>query len=513
MNFIKELMIFYKKHRQLAYSSVAFVGIAFILLSFLFLSQDQVFWAKKINFVTKNEAVEKDSESLNAGLKLQNSLRHIAESITPSVVFIKGKQKSPNPQKSLGRPEFEEFFERFFGGLPQKRPSQITGSGLIVAKEGYILTNTHVVENSDELTVVTNDGKEYRAKTIGTDLKTDVAIIKISPKDTKLKPAPLGNSSKVNPGDLVVAIGSPYGFIGSMTFGIISASGRNQVSMTMDKDAPFRNYLQSDVAVNPGNSGGPLVNIRGQVVGINSAIFSTSGGSMGISFAIPINIAKSIATQLLSSGKVSRGSIGITIQPISEDLAKYYKLKKAQGALIASVLDGSSAQKAGLKAGDVILKINENTIQNNESIVSIISSSKPGSTLKITILRNGKKMILPVKINESEIKPEVTESQEKDNSKKNKIGISVMDLSRARSQGIMIPNNVKQGVIVNEIQRGGIAHRAGIIPGDIIVTLDNKPIRNAKDFAKKINQNKGQILIHLLRENNFIYLLINTKGE
>ncbi len=431
----------------------------------------------------------------------------------PAVVNIRTSEKLSQLQSGDGSDDeqMQEFFRRFFGipvpkQLPQPAPKgrkkappqqqeeqevpRGVGSGLIISADGYILTNAHVVDGADEVVVRLTDKREFKAKVIGVDKVrddgrgSDIAVLKI--EGSKLPYVTIGDSDKIRAGEWVIAIGSPFDLENTVTAGIISAKARDTGDETP--------LIQTDVAVNPGNSGGPLINMRGEVVGINSQIYSRSGGYMGISFAIPINEAMRVADQLKASGKVTRGRIGVQIQSVSKEIAESIGLKSPQGALIAAVEPGAPAEKAGLQGGDVILKFNGVAIDKSIDLSRIVGGTKPGTKASISIWRNGAIREMSVTVAEvaAEKAPQKTEKKAKKEQAANSIGITVSDLSDAQKKEL----HVNSGVVVETV--AGPAERAGLQAGDVILTMNNLEIKDAKQFAAllvKADTKKAVVLL------------------
>jgi serine protease Do len=388
---------------------------------------------------------------------------------------------------------FYEFFRRFMP--PQNGPrtyqSQSLGSGFIISQDGYILTNAHVIDGADEVTVKLTDKRTFKAKVIGSDQRTDIALIKITASG--LPTVDIGNPSRLQPGEWVVAIGSPFGFDSSVTAGIVSAVGR---SLPEENYVPF---IQTDVAINPGNSGGPLFNLGGEVVGINSQIYSRTGGYMGLSFAIPIDVAMDISNQLKTHGAVSRGRLGIGIQEVSQELADSFGLAKAEGALVASVDKGGPADKGGMEEGDVILKYDGKSVESSAELPRLVAATKPGTAVTVQVWRKGKPRTLSLTVGEM--------SREKtargDNSAGgNSLGLVLRDLSAAQRKQL----GVKQGVLVEDVQ--GAAAKAGIVRGDVLLALNNAPITGADQFEKLLKDYRtGQTVALLVkRHGNALYV-------
>jgi len=387
---------------------------------------------------------------------------------------------------------FYEFFRRFGqpgrgGGQPQ--PARGEGSGFIVTGDGYILTNAHVVENADEVTVKTTDRREYTAKVVGSDAATDVAVLKIDAKN--LPTVKIGDASKLRPGEWVIAIGSPFGFENSVTAGIVSATSR---SMPGSNYAPF---IQTDVAVNPGNSGGPLFNLNGEVVGINSQIYSRNGGYMGLSFAIPIDVANNVRTQLVSSGKVTRSRIGVSIQDVNAQLAESFGLDRPRGALVGMVEEDGPGAKAGIKAGDVILKVDGNEIDTSAQLPGIIAGKKPGSSVDIEVWRDGGVKRLsakPVEIVEKGTKVAMRDSDEADATAK--LGLSVRPLQQEEKRQVETDGDL----VVEDVD--GPAAAAGVQRGDIILGVNGRPVKSVEELRTAAKKTKGKIVALLIERDD-----------
>ena len=380
-----------------------------------------------------------------------------------------------------------EIFRRFgfpfpFGGGPRQEPERRgTGSGFIISADGLILTNHHVVDGADEIKVRLTDNREFTGKVLGSDAKTDIAVVKIDAKD--LPYLTMGNSDELKVGEWVAAIGSPFGLDNTVTSGIVSAKSRKLPS---DQYVPF---IQTDVAVNPGNSGGPLFNMKGEVVGINSQIFSTSGGFMGLSFAIPSNLAMQIKDQLVKNGKVTRGRIGVVIQSVTQDLAESFGMKTPKGAIVSQVEKDGPAAKAGLQEGDIITAVNGRAIDDSVDMPVIIGSMAPGSIAKLSIIRNNKDMTLDVKVEEAP--NESASSNASKTAAANKLGVTVRPLNdeekaKAETEGLLVTEST------------GAARKAGIREGDIIVNVNGVKIKKTDDLARVLEKNKNLRVFCLL---------------
>jgi len=388
---------------------------------------------------------------------------------------------------------FYDFFRRHiqpFSG-PRKYESHSLGSGFIISKDGYILTNAHVVEAANEISVRLTDKREFNAKVIGADQKTDVALLKIDASD--LPVVTRGDPERLKVGEWVVAIGAPFGFENTVTAGIVSAKGR---SLAQESYVPF---IQTDVAINPGNSGGPLFNMKGEVVGINSQIYSRTGGFMGLSFAIPIDVAMDIADQLKAYGKISRGRIGVMIQEMTDELAESFGLEKARGALVVSVEKNGPADKAGIKIRDVILKFDGKDIESSSDLPRIVGNTKPGSKVSIEIWRDGSVKKLAVSVGEMPADDNVVnQKQSKSEDAAGKLGLILRELSANQKSQLGIEN----GLLVDEVY-DGIASNSGIRSGDIILGFNNQDVKSIKQFNKLLNDApKGRNIALLIRRGD-----------
>jgi serine protease Do len=416
----------------------------------------------------------------------------LAKQLKPAVVNISTKRIEggvPQMQGPFGPDDpFQQFFRRF--SPDQRRTVRSLGSGFVINSSGYILTNNHVVDKAAEIHVKLVDGRDLPAKVVGRDPKTDLALVKIEATD--LPAVPLGDSSKLEVGAPVMAIGNPFGLEQTVTTGIVSATGR------VIGEGPYDDFIQTDASINPGNSGGPLLNAQGQAIGINTAIFSQNGGSVGIGFAIPVNLAKPVVTQLAQSGHVERGWLGVTIQPLTPELAKTFGLANPQGALVASVAEGSPAQKAGMKSGDVITEYNGRKVGRSEDLPRAVAETPVGRDVPLSVMRDGKPLKLTAKIaqlQETEQKLAARTSGEKP-----ALGVDVESLtpSLARQLGL----SESRGVVVKGVQDGSPAANAGLRPGDVIVEVDRHPVTNVSDLERAMDQHaKGMPILMLVRRD------------
>jgi serine protease Do len=431
----------------------------------------------------------------------------LAEKQGPAVVNISTTSTARGPQVLPPGAEddpFFDFFRRFGPPQPREYEARSLGSGFIISQDGVILTNAHVVEAADEITVRLTDKREYKAKVIGTDKRTDVAVLKIDPT-AALPIVTIGDPNKLRVGEWVVAIGSPFGFENTVTAGIVSAKGR---SLPQENFVPF---LQTDVAINPGNSGGPLFNLRGEVVGINSMIFSRTGGFMGVSFAIPIDVVVDVAKQLQATGRVSRGRIGVVIQEVTKELAESFGLPKATGALVNSVEKGGAAEKAGIQASDVILKFDNKEIGSSNELPRIVAATRPGAKVNVQVWRKGERKDLQVTVGET---PEERAAKRQPTKKPSgetlgKIGLTVSELTADQRREL----NVAGGVMVENAE--GSAARAGIRRGDIILAVGNTEVKSVEELNRLLGASDKPRTVALLvrRGEGSIYIPLRLNGN
>jgi serine protease Do len=421
----------------------------------------------------------------------------IVERYGPAVVNIstvRTERTSADPRRTPGDP-FSEFFRRFGIPFPPEGPSQGLGSGFIVSEDGYILTNAHVVEGASEVHVKLTDRREFKAKVVGADRRSDVALLKVEARG--LPTVKFGDPAQLKVGEWVLAIGSPFGFENSVTSGIVSAKSR---ALPDDRFVPF---IQTDVAVNPGNSGGPLFNLRGEVVGINSQIYSRTGGYMGLSFAIPIDVALEVKEQLQAHGKVTRGRIGVTIQEVTHDLARSFGLAKPEGALVSSVEKGGPADRAGVEPGDVILKLNGNPVASSTQLPVAVARLKPGSEAKLEVWRNGATRTLTVKVGELE-EPGAAPTALAAKGGEGRLGLTVRPLTPEEKREAQ----VESGVMVEAVS--GPAARAGIRPGDVILALNGNPVRDAAQLRRMLEKSGKVVALLVQRGSDRIYIPVTV---
>jgi serine protease Do len=416
----------------------------------------------------------------------------LAQALKPAVVNVSTTRTPPAtpalPQGPRGRDPFEEFFRHFFDDQPQGEVRSL-GSGFVLNSNGDIVTNNHVVDGATEIRVKLSDGRELPAKIIGRDPKTDLALLKI--EATGLPVIPLGNSAELRVGEPVMAIGNPFGLEQTVTTGIVSATGR------VIGEGPYDDFIQTDASINPGNSGGPLINARGQAVGINTAIFSRSGGSVGIGFAIPVNLAKSVVTQLAETGHVVRGWLGVTIQPLTPELATSFGLSDTRGALVSSVVEGSPAMKAGVKPGDVITAYDGRLVSRSEDLPRAVADTRIGREVSVTLVRQATPLTLAVKVGRLD---EPTQEAAVAPTGQSRLGLALEALTPARARELGLAET--RGVLVQDVEKGGRAAHAGIQPGDVIVEVDHREVETPGQVRQLVTRHPaGPPLLLLVHRN------------
>lgn len=422
----------------------------------------------------------------------------LAKKMKPLVVNISTTQVSENrgAGQEFGSPfgeddQFNDFWKRFFGGPTPRGPQRqrSLGSGFIIDSDGSILTNNHVVENASKIVVKLSDDQEYEAKVIGRDAKTDIAVIRINAK-ASLPAANFGDSDKLEVGEWVVAIGNPFGLDSTVTSGIVSAKGRHI------GQGPYDNFIQTDASINPGNSGGPLINLRGEIVGINTAIFSRTGGNMGIGFAIPINLVKELLPQLRGKGKVTRGFLGVLIQKVTPEIADSLGLDKAQGALVANVSKDGPADKAGVKVGDVIVEFDGKEVKDSGDLPIIVARTAVDKKVRMKVVREKKEVVLAVAVGELKDEEVVASAPEK-----GELGLTVQRLTPQMAESLGLEKS--EGVVVSAVEPGSAADEAGIRRGDVLMEIDRRPIRNLDEYRKTIAAiKKGRGVLFLVRRGD-----------
>ncbi|MCH9625181.1 MAG: Periplasmic pH-dependent serine endoprotease DegQ [Chlamydiales bacterium] len=435
--------------------------------------------------------------------QISKGFSNVAKHAKPAVVYIEGQGIAKKQQTIQKRGSSEnpfdyfndDFFNRFFGfpdqsPKQQQKPALVRGSGFLVSKDGYIVTNNHVVEKAEKLQVTLSDGKKVIAKIIGTDPQTDLAVIKVEGEDHPF--LDFGDSDAIEVGDWAIAIGNPFGLQATLTVGVVSAKGRNQLNI-----ADFEDFIQTDAAINPGNSGGPLLNVESKVIGVNTAIVSGSGGYMGIGFAIPSNMAKLIINQLINDGEVTRGFLGVTLQPIDSDLAKFYHLKKAKGALVTDVIAGSPAEIGGLEQEDVILSYNGHPVENLSSFRNFVALLPPGSDLKVTVNRDGKEKELNLTVSTlpGAILGPTTPLK--------KLGLEVQELTPEKA--LKFGYTEDKGVVIARVEPDSPAAEASLRPGSLIIAVNRHKVTNLTEFTTAIRDAavEGRVLL-MVREGETV---------
>lgn len=436
------------------------------------------------------------------------SLADLVEDLKRTVVNIQVSKKiqtGPLPFFRGPRGErdpFRDFFERFFGDqIPKEFEQKGLGSGVVISKDGYVLTNNHVVEGADEINVRLPEGQgEYSAKVVGADATTDLALLKIEIEpDKELQAAVLGDSDSLRVGEWVIAIGNPFGLEHTVTAGIVSAKGR------VIGSGPYDDFIQTDASINPGNSGGPLFNLRGEVVGINTAIVASG---QGIGFAIPINVAKEELPQLREKGKVTRGWLGVQIQGWEPGMAQKFGLKEERGALVGRVIEGEPAEKAGIKKGDVILEVEGHKIKDTKDLLNTVARLQPGQKVKVKVWRDGKELTLTVELGERPAEGEI--SSEPVPSKEDRIGLTVQEITPEIAERMGLEK--AEGVLISNVKPGSPAAKAGLQKGDVIHEIERQAVKSVKDYQKALSKaGKDSVLLWIQRGKNRRYVVVHVK--
>lgn len=434
----------------------------------------------------------------------------VARVATPAVVNISTTRKVAGPGRSPLDPFFEDpFFRRFFGdeffrrGVPRERKEQSLGSGVIVDSSGLIVTNNHVVSQADEIVVLLSDKREFKGKLIGTDPKTDIAVVKIEAKE--LPSLTWGDSDKLQVGEYVLAVGNPFGLNQTVTAGIISAVGRANVGI-----AEYEDFIQTDAAINPGNSGGALVNVKGELIGVNTAIFSRSGGYMGIGFAVPSNMAKAVVDSLVRSGKVVRGWLGVSIQAVSRELAREFGLKDNKGVLISDVVSSSPAEKSGLSRGDVITEFDGRGVDEPNHLRNMVAQTPIGKKVRLKVIRDKKEKEIELTVSELPAEAKVAEGGGPEAEAENALnGLEVTDITPDIARELGLPRG-ERGVVVTGIFPGSPADEAGLEEGDVITEINRRPVKNTRDFEAIVSRIKANesVLILATREGKKTFIIV-----
>ncbi len=448
-------------------------------------------------------AKEVSSEARQFLNKMSNYLAEVAEVTKPSVVNISTTTIMSMKDHPMGDFFNDPFFRRFFGdgsghpSIPKKFKSSALGSGVIVSKDGDILTNYHVIKGAEEIKVILYDKREFKGKVIGVDPQTDIAVVKIDALN--LPAIKMGESGTLKAGDVVLAIGNPFGLNQTVTMGIVSAVGRANIGISAYED-----YIQTDAAINPGNSGGALVNANGELVGVNSAIYSTSGGYMGVGFAIPSDLANSVAQSILKHGKVIRGWLGVSIQNLTPELAKSFGLKEEKGALVTDVMKDSPASKAGIRRGDLIVEFDGKSVEDTTSLRNMVANTPPGKTAKIKVIRSGKTEMLTVTLGELPSKMAATKTEHNNVLK----DVQVQELTPDMRAALNIPGDV-EGVLVADVGEDSAAYGL-VAKNDVIEEVDRKHVKGLSDYEKIVSEigPSDTVLLLLYRNGGYIYVTI-----
>lgn len=453
-------------------------------------------------------AAEKVAPVDRAGI--ETSFAPVVKRDIPAVVNVSSSRVVKTSENMPDQFFSDPFFRQFFGdqmprrNRPQAQRERALGSGVIVNSEGYILTNNHVVDGATEIKVALGDKREFTAKVIGRDPKTDIAVLKVDAKN--LPTIPLGDSSKMEVGDLVLAMGNPFGLNQTVTMGIVSAMGRGGLGIE-----DYEDFIQTDAAINHGNSGGALVNSRGELIGINTAILSdASGGNQGVGFAVPINMARQVMDQILKNGKVVRGYLGAYIQDVTPELAKQFSVTESRGALLSDVTEGGPAAKAGLKVGDVVVAMNGQTVTDMRSFRLNVAMANPGTTVHLKVVRNGHDMEVPVTLGELPNSPSGEEGGSSEGSGSALDGVNVDNLTPQIARQLGLSGRIS-GVVVTSISDASRAADAGLRRGDVIQEVNRKPVANVSDFQKAVGRAGNQpVLLLVNRDGNTLFVVVDS---
>ncbi len=458
-----------------------------------------------VSFLLLRTAAGADSAAVAQAKEMGQAFADVAKKVSPAVVFVQVEKKvtSGGPAAPSGFPGFfdDDLLRRFFGEAPfGKSPEQVVqgqGSGFIVSDDGYVMTNNHVVSGADKVKVKLPDDREFDAEIVGTDPHTDVAVIRI---DADHLPAlTFGDSDEIQVGDWVLALGNPFGLANTLTAGIVSAKGRSGMGIT-----DYEDFIQTDAAINPGNSGGPLVNLDGEVVGMNTAIFSRTGGYAGVGMAIPINMASEIERQLVANGSVQRGFLGIMIQDLTPELAASFDVGDTQGILVSETTDGSPADKAGIKRGDIILELDGRPVGRPDQFRNHIALMSPGTKVNLNVLRDGKRVPITVTIGRREEDELVATSPASDN----ELGLKATNLTAELAERFGYAG--LSGVVITEVKSGSLADLAGLSPGMLIQEVNRMSVSNLNEFKGAIEQGAGKdgtlLLVRDRRGSRYVFL-------
>ncbi|MCI0624622.1 MAG: DegQ family serine endoprotease [Acidobacteria bacterium] len=436
------------------------------------------------------------------------SFNPIVKEVVPAVVSITAEKIERTSGRSIpfSFGPFGDLFGNQPDQEPQERRSQGLGSGVIVSPEGYILTNHHMIESARNIDIRLDDGRELKAKVVGTDEKTDIAVLKVEAKD--LPVVRFGNSDSAQVGDIVLAVGSPLGLRQTVTMGIVGATGRGNLGIERYED-----FIQTDAAINPGNSGGALINTRGELIGINTAILSRSGGNQGIGFAVPVNMAHRVMTQILQHGKVVRGYLGVGIQDLTPELARQFGASGSRGALVRSVEPGSPADKAGLRQGDLILEVDGHEVEDSRTLSLNVAGKDPGASVDLTVLRNQKKVQVPLTLGEFPDEQPVAESRDENSAPSALQGLSVGNLTPSIAEQLGLKPGSK-GVVVSGVSAGSAADEAGLQRGDVIEEVARQPVTSVAEFQAAVRKAGGEsVLLLVNRGGNPLFVVVEPRED
>jgi serine protease Do len=450
-----------------------------------------------------------DGPDIDALENMNRAYNRIAEAVTPAIVSIQSTQVIKVQQSPFSNdPFFRQFFGNMFPDVPREQRERALGSGVIVSADGYIVTNNHVVKNASEIQIKLSDKRTFKGKVVGTDPQTDVAVVKI--EASGLKTAPLGDSATLHVGDIVMAFGNPFGFDFTVTRGAVSALGRPAPEAGM-----VSNYIQTDAAINPGNSGGPLVNVHGQVVGLNTWIVPGAGpggegASIGIGFAVPSNTVRHVMDDLVKTGKVSRGYLGVSVTDLSPDMAKQFSIPDSSGALVQDVSPDGPAEKAGLKPGDVVRKVNGQTVDSGHQLTEAVTNLSPGAVASLEILRDGKPMTIKVTLAErpNDMSASAGGGPSKAPSRGALRGIAVQNLTPSLREQLGMPSSLK-GVVISDIDPNSPAAEVGLQQGDVIQAINRQPVTNTADFNRLASEARGAVLLRVNRQGTGFFATIS----
>jgi serine protease Do len=486
-----------ERRRKLMKRMVSLMGVGLLMLA--------GGWAAEHAFANDPPKAADRKQALQYANALSDAFAQAADDIRPSVVTIRSVRHARHVKQSDGAtgsgnlptlpngiPFENDLLRRFFSGRTPEvviPPQQGLGSGVIVSSDGYILTNNHVVGQADEVEVTMPDGQTHSATVVGSDPLSDLAVIQV--KSSKLPAAKLGDSSELRVGEWVVAAGNPFGLADTITAGIVSAKGRSNMRI-----AEYEDFIQTDAAINPGNSGGPLVNLNGEVVGINTAIASRTGFGNGVGFAIPINMAKSVMESLIKHGQVVRGWLGVSIQPLNEDLAKSFGYESSEGALVGDVLPDGPAKRAGLKRGDIITAFAGRKVKDAMQFRALVADTEPDAKVKLDVFRDGGNRTLSVKLGKRDAGKAATRDRE-DRGDVNELGMNVANVTADVAQRLGLPEDVR-GALVTGVEEGGAADKAGLRTGDVILDVQGEQVANWRELRERIAQHKLEDGIRLL---------------